>query len=837
MKYIDLTGKWRMQKVGGTKSYTATIPGSVAVTLLSNRKIPDPYFADNEAKVLPVFDDDYVFRRDFEVDEGILTHDKVLLHCDGLDTLAEITLNGKRVATTDNMHRSYAFDIKDSLRLGENEIEIIFRSPTHYVRENPSKAGKPFSTLRKAACMFGWDWGPNLPDSGIWRDIYIESFDVARLNHIHIIQKHQNGVVNLNLKPMAEVWGNSVSAQVQVIDPDGTRLFKKSIPLDEDNCTFEFAIENPQLWWPVGYGSQPLYTIVAALMAEDGAILDHMEKRIGLRTLTHSRKKKEDGFEYAFSVNDVPIWFRGENLIIDDAILSRTDESHWRSLIDRALKSNLNGIRVWGGAYYPPNIFYQLCDEAGLMIFQDFMFACSFYKTSREFCENVRVEAEQNIQRICHHPCIALYCGNNEIESFFTVGRSSEPETVALRKLFTKSATRLPKLIQLYLWSMYRKIFLNILPAVVKKWAPVTGYVTSSPSVPKPGAAKSFYDYLSHGDMHYYLQYNDNAPYQKIRTVRSRFMTEIGFQSFPSVKTIAQFALERDHKPDSPIMYAHQKCKNGNEAIEEYMERDYLVPNNFADYVYLSQLQAAEIMRYTTEHFRRDSDYNRGMILWQFNDCWPVVSWSGVDYYGRWKALQYFIKRFYAPLCISAKDDGISVELWCGNESRNDKNGIVYWQLFDGPDLIDAGSMVVKLAAGKSDLAITQDYEDKLPDKSRAYLHFWLEVGDERVSGDGVLFVTARDHAFEQPGLELTMRETSRMYQVDVRAKKLARRVMLDTREGDCIFSDNWFDVPAGATRTVYIDKVDTDLSSLDALKDQLYATCLNEVMMRAAKW
>ncbi|GHU89227.1 beta-mannosidase [Spirochaetia bacterium] len=833
MRRIDLAGKWVMQKLGSPDRYDAVIPGSVAGTLLAHGEIPDPYTGDNENRVLPVFDNDYAFSRSFIVDPDTQHHDKVLLHCDGLDTLAEIRVNGVMIDKTNNMHRSYVFDVKDILIPGENRIEIIFRSPARYVAEHPSKAGKPFSVLRKAACMFGWDWGLNLPDSGIWRDIYIESFDAAKFSHIHITQQHENGGVTLSIQPLAEIWGKDIEVSLRVIAPDGRELYANRKPFD--GSAYDVRINNPQIWWPVGYGDQPLYAVTAELISGGKIVADLMEKHIGIRTLTHSRAEKEAGSEYAFSVNGVPLWFRGENLIIDDALLSRSDNAHWRRLIDGALKSNLNGIRVWGGAYYPPDIFYQLCDEAGIMVFQDFMFACSFYQTDEDFCENVRIEAEQNVQRICHHPCIALYCGNNEIDGMFTVANSTEPRTVALRRLFTQDHDALSDHVRQYLWGMYSQIFLDILPRVCEKWAPSTGYVHSSPSIRIPGGGTSFQDYLSDGDMHYYLQYNGNAPYQRMRAMRSRFMSEVGFQSYPSIKTVASFAKERERRPDSPVMYSHQKCVNGNETIEEYMARDYIVPKNFDDYIYLSQLQAGEIMRYTVEHFRRDSEYNRGMILWQLNDCWPVVSWAGIDYYGRWKALQYFIKRFYAPLTLSAKEEGDSVELWCSNEKRESVRGDVNWQLFEGAQLLDAGKQHIAIPAGKSALVQAMDFSEKINthNKHRAHLSFALEVGGETISSDSVLFVPAKEFDFAPPELTLTVGEDGEDFLITVSSGNFARRIMLDTREGDCIFSDNWFDLNAGTSRTIGIEKKDTNISSLAQLKEELFTNTLNDVIRR----
>lgn len=837
MIQLDLNGIWEMNGSKEAGSLAAKVPGSVISTLSEHRRIPDPYWQDNERKLNQaadsVFYNDYSFSRSFIIDQTCLQHDQLLLHCEGLDTLAEIYLNHKQIAAANNMHRMYQFDIKDRLQEGENQITILFRSPVRYLEDYPSKTGKPYSVLRKAACMFGWDWGIRLPDSGIWRNIYIESFDYGRLEHVQITQIHENNRVTLQIMPYTKIWDDSIWLRISVTDPHGKILALYQSP--DIGESFNFSIPEPELWWPVGYGEQPLYTITVEMMREH-RVLDQAVRRIGLRTLTHSRADQESGSEYAFSVNGIPIYFRGENMIIDDAIISRTTEQSWRKLVETAVKSNLNGIRIWGGAYYPPDCFYELCDEAGLMLYQDFMFACSFYPADEEFLENVRIEAEQNIKRICHHPSIAIYCGNNEIDAHYTVANSSEAETVALRKQFNSGEEVLPLSVRQKLWDMYREIFLDILPGVCSTWAPDTAYVHSSPSVKIPGGGTSFNDYLSDGDMHYYLQYNNNAPYQKMRTKRCRFMTEIGFQSYPSLKTIKAFSATEDQTPDSPIMYAHQKCKNGNEAIEEYMARDYRIPGDFEDYIYLSQLQAGEIMRYTAEHFRRDSGYNRGMILWQLNDCWPVVSWSGVDYYGRWKALQYFIKRFFAPVAVSARDDGMQVALWAGNETRKVINATLHWQLYDGDKILISADIQTVLSPGQSSCIADLDFTEIVNEskKNQIYLAFQLEADHQTVSRDTILFVLARDFAFSRPGIQWGITEEKDCYLIKIKTEHYARRIALDTVKGDCVFSDNWFDLPAGSVRSVMLRKEDTDIPTLDMLKETLYIKTLNEIMMQA---
>ena len=669
-----------MRRAGSEESFFSEVPGSVAATLLACGKMEDPYDRDNEVRVQTVFEADYEFTRAFRVPRELLSHDRILLVCHGLDTIAAINLNGRAIAETDNMHRTYAFDVKDALCGGENHIAVRFSSPIRYLDEHPSRTGRKFSVIRKAACMFGWDWGLSLPDMGIWRDIGLEAFDGARLSRVVLRQKHAKQTVDLEIAVQTDVWGKDVTTRVELLSPEGetidcqTRLARRTASF----CT---RVEHPRLWWPAGCGDQPLYTLRISLRQGE-RLLDEREQKVGLRTIVLNRDKQPDGSNYGFIVNGMPVFFRGENLVIEDAILSRTSIARWDRLLDNCVRSNLNGVRVWGGAYYPPDYFYEQCDRLGLLVWQDLMFACTFYLPTKAFVDNVRNELADNLSRIAHHACLALICGNNETESIYTVLSSKEPETVALRKLFG-SDRRAGFVMRTVLWQIYRKMFLEVIPSVCAAYAPQTSYAHSTPSTRRPSTAKSFFDYLSDGDMHYYLQYNGNAPYQKIRSMRCRFMTEMGFQSYPAMKTICTFSREEERSPYSNVMYAHQKCANGNEAIELYMERDYLVPKDFSDYVYLSQLQTGEIMKYSVEHLRRQSGYCNGVILWQLNDCWPTVSWSGIDYFGRWKAQQYYTRRFYAPVLVSALDADAKVGFWVTNHTPVGFSGTLHWRLAD----------------------------------------------------------------------------------------------------------------------------------------------------------
>ncbi|MDO4285512.1 MAG: glycoside hydrolase family 2 protein [Eubacteriales bacterium] len=809
----------------------AAVPGSVASALLACGRMPDPYLADNERKVLPIFDHDFEFVRHFTADRALLAHDQVLLHCDGLDTLCDLLLNGTLFASCDNMHRTWIFDVKSLLREGENTLSLTFHSAAAYVKAHPSRVGKPYSVIRKAACMFGWDWGLALPDMGIWRDIYLETFDAARLEHLQVEQRHQeNGAVELTLSVTAENW-NKASLHAQVFSPDGEILFDGA---PDENGLCSLSIDTPQLWWPVGYGGQPLYT-VCVTAEKNGVLCDSRTLRIGLRTIVLDRSPEGNGSRYSFLVNGVPVFFRGENLIIPDAILSRFDSRGWERIVESALSSNVNALRVWGGAIYPSDRFYELCDEAGILLFHDLMFACSFYEISPDFLENVRAETRDNLRRIAHHACLALLCGNNEIDAIYTVSGSSDPETAALRVMFG-SGDPLPRETLDLLWAMYRPLFCKLLPALCRTCAPDTAYVTSSPCGSVPGSAQSFFDYMDDGDMHYYLQYNDNAPYQKMRQFRCRFMTEMGFQSYPSLKTLRTFADEASLSPYSPVMLAHQKCIRGNETIELYMERDYFVPQEFGDYVYLSQLQAGEILKYSVEHFRRDASYCRGVILWQQGDCWPVVSWSGIDYCGRWKAQQYYIRRFYAPVLLSVCESDRDAAFWITNDTPRAVNATVRWQLRTAAgDAIRGGEAEGSVAPGEAREALRIPLSLTQEERRSHVLTYSLWENGRMLCEGSTLLCLAKEFAWRRPQLSLNVRENPDSYEITVAADCYAKGVCLDTRTGDCLFSDNFFDlVPDSARVTTVARKDATGISSADELRSVLQAVTLGDVLLRA---
>lgn len=841
-RLLDLNGIWELMEEGGEKIYQASVPGSVASALLESGDMDSPNWRDNEKRVQSFFEKDYVFSRTFDVTQEMIENEKICLRCDGLDTIAEISLNGKKAGEADNMYRTWRFPVKQFLHVGKNQIDIRFLSPVRWIREHPSRIGKPYSVLRKAACMFGWDWGLSLPDSGIWKAISLEIIDGGYLEAVIFSQIHTEERVILKAKPVCRIddddqnssddGAEKICIRLELADRRG-RVIGRKVCQNAEEVSFDIA--EPELWWPVRYGEQPLYTVKADMLAGD-VQLDSRIFKIGLRQIKLNREDDGDGARYSFEVNKIPVFFKGENLVIEDAVLKNTTRHSWEKMLENCLESNLNGIRVWGGAYYPPEEFFELCDEKGILVYQDLMFACSFYQVDEYFLENVKRELEDNLARIGHHACLAALCGNNEIDGVYTVTGSTEPQTAALRKMFGSGEEPLPEHVRKYLWDNYEPLFLELIPKQCAKYAPDTAYVHSSPSSKYPGAEKSFFDYAKKGDMHYYLPYNENAPYQKMRTMRCRFISEMGFQSYPSMKTIMSFTEKEDRRPYTPVMYSHQKCANGNEAIELYMERDYGIPEIFEDYVYLSQLQAAEIMRYSVEHFRRDNEYCRGIILWQLNDCWPVVSWSGIDYYGRWKALQYYIRRFYKAVLISVCQEDSRVEFWCSNETLQKAEGLVSWTLYGAEEaVLKTGEFRFETEGGRSSVIADLDFTEVLgtEEKNAAYLVFRAEWNGEETRGSQ-LFCLPKEFPFLQPGLEVEVVDEGERYGIRLSAEHFTKGIGLDLKAADCIFSDNYFDLAAGEERTVYVDKAGLpEQMSAETLQKGLCINTLNDVMRR----
>ena len=788
MQKLSLCGAWVLDIPGSAfPRVPAQVPGSVYHDLLTAGEIPDPFYRDNENEALKLMDNDFIYSRSFTVPASLLENDAVVLHCDGLDTLATVTVNGCLVGTAKNMHRTYEFDVKSVLRAGENEISVKFDSPTRFIKEayalsradGSSDAMVGFPLIRKAHCMFGWDWGPRLPDAGIWRDISILGVKTARIRDVHVLQFHEEGKVTLEINTHVTELTGSADVKVSVTAPDGTVFTAEG-----EKAVME--IENPALWWPNGLGDQPLYTVTVEL----GDGLDSWSRRIGLRTLTVTRKKDQWGESFSHCVNGVDVFAMGADYIPEDNLLPRVNPERTRRLLEDAKAANMNCVRVWGGGYYPDDFFYDICDELGLLVWQDFMFACAVYNLTEDFEENIKAEFVDNVRRLRHHASLALWCGNNEMEQF-----------VAQGEWVSSMAQK----------ADYIKMYEYIIPKILKVEDPQTFYWPASPS---SGGSFDEPQDPNRGDVHYWDVWHGLKPFTDYRNYLFRYVSEFGFQSFPCMQTIEAFTAPEDRNVFSYVMEKHQRNASANGRIVSYLSQMYLYPRELTDLVYASQLLQAQAMQYGVEHWRRNRNDSRcmGAVVWQLNDCWPVASWASIDYYGRWKALHYYEKRFFAPVLISCHEEGIlsqntnvnaepfdlkkTARLNVSNETLKPFTGKASWAL-RRPDasVIDSGSFEVNCPAMSAVWLPQQDFSDKAT--YDCYYSYALEDGQGNVVGEGtVLFCAPKHFHFADPQLEARIEGD----EIVVTAKTYARSVELMAGP-DTLLSDNYFDMNAGTRR------------------------------------
>lgn len=791
MKQLSLNGAWTLEIPGSDfGTVPASVPGSVYHDLLSAGRIPDPFYRDNETEALQVMEYDFHYSRSFQADRDLLGSDAVLLRCEGLDTLATICVNGTEAGRADNMHRTWEFDVKSLLHEGENTISVRFASPTKFIREsyraNPADgsadAMEGFPNLRKAHCMFGWDWGPRLPDAGIWRNISLTGVDTARIRDVLVKQFHEDGRVSLEVcTHVTRLTDAPAAVKVSVTAPGGMVLTGQG-----ESCRVE--IPDPQLWWPAGYGAQPLYRVEVELTS-GGARLDSWQKRIGLRTMTVSRVKDEQGESFSHCVNGVDVFAMGMDYIPEDNLLPRVTPARTRRLLEDARASHVNTIRVWGGGYYPDDYFYDICDELGLLVWQDFMFACAVYNLTEAFEETITAEFVDNIRRLRSHPSLALWCGNNEMELFAGGG-------MWIREMRQKSD--------------YIKMFQYIIPKVLKTEDPQSFYWPSSPSsggdFDEPGDP-------ARGDVHDWDVWHGLKPFTDYRNYLFSYVSEFGFQSFPCMETIESFTLPEDRNVFSYVMEKHQRNATANGRIVTYLSQTYLYPASLDKLVYASQLLQAQAMQYGVEHWRRHRGRCMGAVIWQLNDCWPVASWAGIDYFGRWKAMQYYAKRFFAPVLVSCHEEGLinqegisvnteridprkSARLNVSNETMDAFEGRITWSL-RRPDasVIEEGAFDVSAPALSAVWLPEQDFTKYSP--YDCYYAYRLTDRAGRPVGEGsVLFCAPKHFRFADPGLTARLEGN----EIVVAASAYARSVELQCG-ADVLLEDNYFDMNGGERR------------------------------------
>ncbi|MGN0331768.1 MAG: glycosyl hydrolase 2 galactose-binding domain-containing protein [Lachnospiraceae bacterium] len=798
MKRVDLNGNWILNRRGEKENYEAVIPGTVLSTLVKENVIANPYVRMNEYQTRDLFWEDYVFQRKFYLNEVFFKEERIELVCEGLDTLADIYINEKMVFHADNMHRTWRVPIKQYLIYGENIIRIEFLSVLRYIENYQYKENKEThfvaagaikgnQLVRKAHSMFGWDWGPQLIDAGIFRDIYLEGWSFRRIEDVQICQIHQNDFVKLHVTATFSEDGKAEKQRIKVTvrERDTKQIVVEAVKNIDHNIVQEndFRIKSPKLWWPNGYGEQPLYEMEITLINQNGRIVQTVKKTIGLRKINVSRKEDSWGREFVFQVNGVKIFAMGANYIPEDCIYSWITKERQEHLLESAKRANFNCIRIWGGGYYPSDAFYELCDEKGIIIWQDLMFACNVYDATDAFIKNCEKEIEDNVKRLRHHPCLGLWCGNNEIESAWDHWEEFKNETMQLR-------------------ADYIKLFEYVVPKVMERYA---GDVFFWPSSPSAGGCFENPDNENDGDSHYWDVWHGQKPFTDYRKYYFRFCSEFGFQSFPSIKTVRAFTDSGDRNIFSRVMESHQKNNAANGKILYYMSENFRYPSGFDDLLYVSQILQGMAIQYGVEHWRRHRGRCMGALYWQFNDNWPVTSWSSIDYFGRWKALQYMASRFFAPLTASLLREEKKISFFVENETAEK----VEWSgeiLLKNMDCKVMKKCEMKgTTNGFCSEKIMQWQLDNIC-KENVFVEGKIVFQNGREVNCVETFLPYKHLELKKHSIEVWIEEKEEDFIIYLKSDVFAPFVELDFDDVDVLFSDNYFHM-TGDTKEIRIKK------------------------------
>ena len=649
-----INAEWKFKQADTDNWHDAIVPGNVHIDLENSGIIENPFYGTNEEDIQWIEKKDWVYEGVFEVKNELLEYENIEIEFEGLDTYSDVYLNDEKIITSKNMFISYSALISKHIKEGENKLKVVFHSPIKmamplfekskytYPADNDRSKEHLSVFTRKAPYHYGWDWGPRFVTSGIWRPINIKAWNNSIIRDIHIVQDNLSDE-KAQLSFNYEIESDSKEDVTIEISAKEFSVVNKELKLESGLNKFvvNVTIDNPKKWWPNGMGEAYLYNIITKLKHND-KIISEKKNRVGLRTIEVINEPDSLGESFYMKVNGKPTFLKGANYIPNDSFLGRVTDSVYQQNFKNAVASNMNMLRVWGGGVYEDDRFYELADENGILIWQDFMFACTMYPSDDDFLKNVEDEAIYNIKRLRNHASLAMWCGNNEIQ-------------VGWDNWGWQDSYNYSEEDQKDLLEGYDKLFNKLLPQKVKELDGEKFYYPSSPI--SNWANKSDF---SIADNHYWGVWWGKKTFESFNDMVPRFMSEFGFQSFPEMKTISEFSEKKDWDIDSDIMKSHQKSSIGNVTIKEYMERDYIMPNNFEDFVYLNQVMQAEGMRIAFEAHRRNKPFNMGTLYWQFNDVWPVVSWSGIDYFGRWKAMQYFVKKSFEPVFTSAVlNDGI----------------------------------------------------------------------------------------------------------------------------------------------------------------------------------
>ena len=831
---VALDHGWQFRQItagveqGESDWLPATVPGDVHLDLLANKKIPDPFFRDNEAKLQWIELVSWEYRLSFDVTPALLARSNVDLVFDGLDAAAEVSVNGAKVLSADNSFRVWRVPAKAHLHAGKNLLRVVFPSPikaaaevaaSDFFRVHSKTAEKTY--IRKPAYEYGWDWGPRFVTSGIWKPVRLEAWNKVRIADFAIRQRDvSREVAHLDAEVEIEAAGAGparVSVQYSDQGKPVTETATVSVHAGRNVIDLPIEIRQPKLWFPAGYGEQPLYEFTARVGAgvQPGAsgqpMVEQRKVKAGLRSIVLHRELDKWGRSFEIIVNGIPVFAKGADVIPFDSFPNRVKTADYRRILQSARDANMNMIRHWGGGYYETDEFYAICDELGIMVWQDFMFGNDWQPGTYAFKLNVEAEAEDQVRRLRNHPSIVIWSGNNETESAFSwAGR---PE--------------LPPDVRLLMWQDYLTVFSGILPRVVARLDAETPYWPSSPSADYEALS----DHYQSGDDHVWDVWHGRVPFSTYETHHARFVTEYGFQSFPEMKTVEAFTQPEDRTNIfTPVMLAHQKNNEGNDIIHNYLLKDYSEPKDFASFLYVSQVLQAEGIKIGAEHFRRLRPETMGSIFWQLNDCWPVASWSSIDYYGRWKALQYYARRFYAPVLVSPHVEDGALKVYIVSDKVKAGPATLRARLmdFNGKVLLEETS-AVEVAPLTSkvylDWPLKKLADAGAHDTSRVFVVAELTAGGAEISRNLVYLAPVKGVHLKPAQLKVEMSGANGSYKIRVSSPVLARSVYLSFGNLDAQVSDNYFDLLPGET----VEITATSAASLDALKAQLKVISLTD--------
>ena len=804
---MELHNGWQFRQVGTEQWLPAAVPGCNHLDLLANEKIEDPFWRTNEADLQWIDKEDWEYQTIFNVSPERLSHDRVELYFEGLDTHATVTLNGTEILKADNMFREWRVDVKKHLKPGQNKLYILFRSPitiglerlenqTYNIRVTDNdqaehgrvpgdKRVSVFS--RKAPYHFGWDWGPRLVSSGIWRPVHLRAWNEARLANLQIVQKEVADAA-ARYTAVFEVEAEKAAQAELRFAIDGEGAFEKSVSLEPGIHTYavDFVINNPKLWWSHGLGEPYLYNATAVI--KTAKTTDTKTTRIGVRTIKVVRNEDEAGRTFFFELNGVPVFMKGANMVPMDIFNARVTEEKIRETVQAAVDANFNMLRIWGGGIYQSGTFYDVCDEMGILIWQDFMFACNQYPGDEAFLENVRHEAIDNVRRLRNHPSIALWCGNNEMAWFhFKTGAVTNTQQKA-----------------------YADKFLKIIPDVLKEHDPSRFYWHSSPAASTTHGGRNATERKRLGDYHHWGVWHGKKPYEAYENNIARFMSEYGFQAFPEIRTIKSFSLPEDFGLNTPVMEHHQRNGAANDKIKWYMEQYYRVPEDFETFLYVGQLLQAEAIKYGMEAHRRARPFCMGSLYWQHNDVWPVASWSSVDYYLRWKALHYWARKAFAQQLVSPfkNSESGAIEIHVVNDDLTPVNAVLQMRMlgFDGstgwskeiPVQIKANTSAIYFEIPETELLAGQAANNRL-------LAVDLKQDEKTLATANHYFKVPRYLDLPKPIVAHSIAKVPDGYSITLSTDVLARNVYLSAGDGDYFFSDNYFDILPGQKVTVHL--------------------------------